>query len=589
MQDKQRRYLIYFLIVAAALVAYWEQLSYPLTDVDVQPLILTGQFDSMASLGSVLTEPLMKGRMPNALYWRPFTSITYGVDSLLWGLEPFGYHLTDLLFHLATGLLLFGFVNHLWSHLGRSGGRWIAATAAILFVLHPVHVENVPAIARRGDVLVGLFMVLTLVFLLQSLGRSTAWTSVAAAASCALGIGSKESGFAIPVIGMLFCICFYPTRDRAEWQRAITRGAPLVVLGAMMFALRRFVLRDIGGAEISTQGPIWWRLPHSAWLHLHGLLVPGSPKGQDFPGPSVLKMLASNVISAHPILVGLAAVGALGIVVLLVRKLDWSRSSHRILVFCLGSVGALFAVYSQVVFQTRYLYPAAVFFCILLAWVLWEAGTATLRSSSTPRRLASAAVSLAAGLLAITLLVGSPAFSHESLHEWRISAELSQQVLDEVEDHIATLAPGARVYLVNFPFRIERAVLPWSVMLLEHSVQGWLDLRFADKRLDVVGLSYLIFDHPVVDFDLRAAMRPTKELSVQLEGQGIATAFPWSTQFEEGRQGVLYEYIGPTRGKNLTIRILDPASEPEPLFLIWSFDRVETARGWNWQHGWPDL
>lgn len=571
------------LIALTTLFSYWGQLSYPLTDVDVQPLILTGRFDSMTSLWSVLSEPLMQGRMVNALYWRPVTSLSYGFDALLWDLNPIGYHLTDLLLHLATGLLLFAFVRQLWRDLDRTDGERIALTAAILFVLHPVHVENVPAVARRGDVLVGLFLLLTLFFLLQSLRAPRLWSSLAAQASCVLGLGSKESGFAIPIIGVLFYLCFYRKRERGGLSHAVIQGASLLVLGVLAFALRGFILHDIGGAETSTQGPIWWRSPYSLWLHVYGLFLPGSAQAVAFPSPRQLPTIARNVVQAHPLVLGLMSLALLTALVVLVRKLDWSRSSSRILIFCVGAMGSLMLVYSQVVFQTRYLYPSALFFCTLLAWGLWQAGRAVLTPDSLVKRLVSVSGLVAIGILTATLLAGSPLFNHADLDEWKISAQISQQALDDIEGYVPALARGSRIYLVDFPYRIDRPVLPWSVMLLEHSVQGWLDLRFPEKELDVVGLSYLVFEYPIVDLDLEAEMHPDGTLTVHVSGKGSATSFPWSTQYGDQREGTLLEYVGGKRGKNLTIRLLDIDSESGPAFFVWLIDRVELARGWNWR------
>jgi len=136
------------LILLVCAVAFGGQLCDQLTDVDVQPLILTGLFHSVEDVWSILTTPFMQGRMVNGLFWRPFTS-----------------------------LLLFAFVRRLWRELDRSGGEWIAVPAALLF--------------------------------------------------------------AIPAIGVLFCLCCHPGQGAAGLRRKLSQSAPLVRRGGCRGCERR--------------------------------------------------------------------------------------------------------------------------------------------------------------------------------------------------------------------------------------------------------------------------------------------------------------------------------------------------------------
>ena len=564
------------------LFAYWDQLSYGFTDVDVQPLILTGRFGSLQDIWSILTEPLMKGMMVNALYWRPVTSLSYGLDALIWDIDPIGYHLTDLCLHMATGLILFSFVRRLWRELGRPGATEIASVATFLFVLHPVNVENVPAIARRAEILVGLFLIGTLWFLLAGFRRSAVWPGLAAQAGCILGMGSKESGFAIPLVGLVFVVCCHPGCDRASRAQKMTLAAPLLAWGGIVFALRGLVLREMGGAEMATQGPAWWRLPYSVWLHFVGLILPGSSRFFDFPRPDDLVSGVGNLVQEHPIALVTIGVGGLCAAHLGMQKIGWSRSSNRLLVFLLGGMGALFLVYSQVVYDTRYLYPSALFFSALLAWWLWEAIQAVRRPGPILERFPAGLALLGLGLLAISLIVVSPLVSHDGIDEWGDSAAISQQALEQVEDRVAGLSPGSRVFLVNFPYRVDRSLIPGSIMLLEHSVQGWLDLRLPEKNLEVVGLSYLYFEYPIRDLEVDVRMNPDRRLRISVSGQGGATGFPWSTQYGPHYEGSLYEFVGSRQGQNLEIQLLEEVTDPEPVFLVWAGNGVQLERGWNW-------
>jgi len=78
------------------------------------------------------------------------------LDCELYGLNPAGHHLTNLLFHIANSVLLFLFLNRLTRAL------WRSSFVATLFALHPLHVESVAWISERKDVLSTFFFLLTL-------------------------------------------------------------------------------------------------------------------------------------------------------------------------------------------------------------------------------------------------------------------------------------------------------------------------------------------------------------------------------------------------------------------------------------------
>ena len=88
--------------------------------------------------------------------WYPLSMLSHMLDCQLYGLNPAGHHLTNLLLHAASAVTLF---LVLWR---MTGGLWPSALVAALFALHPLHVESVAWVAERRDVLSGLFFMLTL-------------------------------------------------------------------------------------------------------------------------------------------------------------------------------------------------------------------------------------------------------------------------------------------------------------------------------------------------------------------------------------------------------------------------------------------
>jgi tetratricopeptide (TPR) repeat protein len=91
-----------------------------------------------------------------AANWHPLTWLSLALDQKLSHGSPFGFHLTNVLLHVANVVLLFVVLARL------TGAVWCSAFTAALFALHPLHVESVAWAAERKDVLCGFFFMLTL-------------------------------------------------------------------------------------------------------------------------------------------------------------------------------------------------------------------------------------------------------------------------------------------------------------------------------------------------------------------------------------------------------------------------------------------
>jgi tetratricopeptide (TPR) repeat protein len=88
--------------------------------------------------------------------WHPLTWLSLQLDAQLFGLDPWGFHLTNVLLHAANVCLLFAFLQ------ATTGALWSSAIAAALFAVHPLHVESVAWVAERKDVLSTFFWLLTM-------------------------------------------------------------------------------------------------------------------------------------------------------------------------------------------------------------------------------------------------------------------------------------------------------------------------------------------------------------------------------------------------------------------------------------------
>lgn len=89
--------------------------------------------------------------------WIPLTWISHMLDVQLFGMNPAGHHVVNVVFHATSSVLLFVFLNR------STNAPWQSACVSFLFALHPLRVESVAWVAERKDVLSVFFMMLTLV------------------------------------------------------------------------------------------------------------------------------------------------------------------------------------------------------------------------------------------------------------------------------------------------------------------------------------------------------------------------------------------------------------------------------------------
>ncbi len=130
--------------------------------------------------------------------WHPLTWLSLMLDGQLYGRQPWGYHLTNLLLHAATAILLFLVLRRM------TGDLWPAALAAAVFAIHPLRAESVAWVAERKDVLSGLFFMLTLAAYLGYVRRPFSVARyLLVVAALAAGLMAKPAVVTLPLVLLL--------------------------------------------------------------------------------------------------------------------------------------------------------------------------------------------------------------------------------------------------------------------------------------------------------------------------------------------------------------------------------------------------
>jgi tetratricopeptide (TPR) repeat protein len=159
--------------------------------------------------------------------WHPLTWLSHMADCQMYQLWPGGHHLTAVLLHAATVVVLFLVL------LSMTGRRWPSAGVAALFAIHPLHVESVVWVAERKDVLSGLFFVLTLAAYVGYVRRPLSVARYLLVVLCfALGVLAKPMLVTLPFV--LLLLDYWPLRrwKSASLVRILLEKVPLVLMAA---------------------------------------------------------------------------------------------------------------------------------------------------------------------------------------------------------------------------------------------------------------------------------------------------------------------------------------------------------------------
>jgi Flp pilus assembly protein TadD len=410
-------FLILFVLAASGLAIYAQTLSYGFITFDDPGYVYENKHVTGGLTWAGVCWAFTSLEQSN---WHPLTWLSLLADAQLYGLHAGGYHLTNLLLHLANAALLFFWLR------SATGAVWPSALTAFFFVAHPLHVESVAWVTERKDVLSTFFFCLTLCAYTRYAQRGGAENYAAALAFYILGLLAKPMLVSLPVL--LCLLDFWPLRrwadvfrDRRRFWMACAEKAPFFLLAASS-AVVTMLVQHHGEAVVPLAAePVSYRvgaafLGYATYLAKTfypvylGIYYPFW-RGQSY----VLSMLW-----------GAGLVAVLAGTVLLWRRMPWLVVGWCWFVGTLVPVIGLVQVGGQAM-ADRYTYLPHIG---LFMMIFWTAADVWQRHPGTRAPLAALA-----GFTAVACL----GLSIRQVYYWRSSAALFEHTLQVAE-------PSGRLY-----------------------------------------------------------------------------------------------------------------------------------------------
>jgi tetratricopeptide (TPR) repeat protein len=242
--------------------------------------------------------------------WHPVTWISHMIDYSMYGSDPYGHHLSNIILHILNAALLFCLLYF------TTKNYWASYFVSALFALHPLHVESVAWAAERKDVLSTFFLMLTLTSYSAYVKKDNRKFYYVAIVLFAVGLMSKPMLVTLPAIMLLWD--FWPL-ERFEnsaqvFPKLMREKIPFLLLALLSSAVTYYA-QDKGGALSSLDAtPPLLRTANAFAVYISYLLKTVWPSNLAiiYPLPDKAPVLQGTIAALSIIVISITAYRAGG-------------------------------------------------------------------------------------------------------------------------------------------------------------------------------------------------------------------------------------------------------------------------------------
>ncbi|OGL47915.1 MAG: hypothetical protein A3C43_02850 [Candidatus Schekmanbacteria bacterium RIFCSPHIGHO2_02_FULL_38_11] len=237
-ENKKKRLLIFytFLIILLSLTIYSDSLEVPFHYDDQMAIVTNYSIRHLDNIPKIL--------LSNPT--RAVSNLSFSLNYYFCKLEPFGYHLVNLFFHILNGILVYLILNLIFTSI-----PLIPFVSALIFVSHPINVESVTYISSRAGLMSTTFFLLSFYLFMEFRNSDFSFNKkilfyFLMIFSYILSVGSKEIGITLPVVLILYEFCFFNKNEQAlSWFSAFKNKIfylPFFAIILMAFIVRYYTI-----------------------------------------------------------------------------------------------------------------------------------------------------------------------------------------------------------------------------------------------------------------------------------------------------------------------------------------------------------
>lgn len=380
--------------------------------------------------------------------YRPLRDITHAIDFALWGENAAGFHLMNIVIHLANTLLVFVLLRRV------AGSLPVAFIAALIFAIHPIQTDAVTYISGRRDILFSLFYLLSFYCYLNYRERGK-WRDFGLFLGCwALSLMAKEMAASLPAFIFVWNFCAAWSEQSGAWLRrlwgavraAFRRNRWLyLALGAAVLAYGYYMTFVKGGSVLARDGFKYWGGSFYTNLLLIFRIQAWNLKQLIWPTPTVQYKGAFDITTTA---LDWRVIGSFLVVAATLAGGFVALKRHRLMAFAIFSYFVLLLPVSQIIphhelLADHYLYLSMMSFGLFVGLVVEQVAM----RGSRAKQVAYAAMALALVALGVTTVLRN--------RVWKDDLTLWQTNYREVPNSIRAVSSLAKAYAPINPGRSE--------------------------------------------------------------------------------------------------------------------------------------
>ncbi len=271
---------VFFILTAIVLIVFGRSLFFQFVWDDGYLIINNPYIKDVRFIGHLFQGDLMASTTTGHYlsgYYRPVSMLSFMLDYFIWGTKPFGFHLTNLAFHLMNAFLGYLLIWQL------SRKKVIAFWSAVVFAVHPIHIEAVVPVYNRMGLLTVFFSLLALLCFVGGREKGRGALLVGSLFLYGVALLSKENAIVLPLLFVAYDILFYAPREskkKALWKVVAFYVFLILMVGLYFWIRAHNITRPLPSLRAAYPSLNYFSISHIAtvisifYLSIYKLLIP---------------------------------------------------------------------------------------------------------------------------------------------------------------------------------------------------------------------------------------------------------------------------------------------------------------------------